>query len=81
MHYASTIGGFFIDAVLAALCALASAAESYPAKPTRLIVPLPLGGLSDGLARIIAQNLAQEWGQQMVVDSRPGASTILAANG
>jgi len=56
-----------------------NSAQSYPVKPIRLIVPFPPGGLSDALARVIGQHLAQEWGQQVVVDSRPGASTILGA--
>ena len=65
--------------VLALLPVAAPAAEPYPAKPVRLIVPFPPGGLSDALARSIGQHLAQEWGQQVVVDNRPGASTLLAA--
>ena len=65
--------------ILACLPMLAAAAEAYPQKPIRLIVPFPPGGLSDALARIIGQHLAQEWGQQVVVDNRPGASTLLAA--
>ena len=71
---------------LIAGCALAvfstagGAAEAYPVKPIRMIVPFPPGGLSDGLARIIGQHLAQEWGQQIVVDNRPGAGTMLAAD-
>ena len=54
-------------------------AQDYPVKPIRLVVPFPPGGLSDGLARVIAQGVAQDWGQQMVVDNRPGAGTTLAA--
>jgi tripartite-type tricarboxylate transporter receptor subunit TctC len=65
-------------AVIAAVHA--QAADSYPSRPIRLIVPFPPGGLSDGLARVIGQNLAQEWGQQVVVDNRPGAGTTLAAD-
>jgi len=59
--------------------ALPAIAQTYPTKPIRMIVPFPPGGLSDGLARIIAQNIAQDWGQQMIVDNRPGAGTTLAA--
>jgi tripartite-type tricarboxylate transporter receptor subunit TctC len=53
---------------------------AYPVKPIRMIVPFPPGGLSDGLARIIGQSLTQEWGQQVIVDNRPGAGTTLAAD-
>jgi tripartite-type tricarboxylate transporter receptor subunit TctC len=58
----------------------AHAGETFPSKLIRLIVPFPPGGLSDGLARLIGQNIAQEWGQQVVVDNRPGAGTTLAAD-
>ena len=54
--------------VLAHLQVAAAAAEPYPVKAIRLIVPFPPSGLSDALARIIGQHLAQEWGQQVVVD-------------
>ncbi|MGZ5175437.1 MAG: tripartite tricarboxylate transporter substrate-binding protein, partial [Burkholderiales bacterium] len=58
----------------------AQSAETFPSKPIRLIVPFPPGGLSDGLARLIGQNIAQEWGQQVIVENRPGAGTTLAAD-
>jgi tripartite-type tricarboxylate transporter receptor subunit TctC len=58
----------------------AHAAETFPSKPIRLIVPFPPGGLSDGLARLIGQNIAQEWGHQVLVENRPGAGTTLAAD-
>ncbi len=50
------------------------AAQSFPAKPIRLIAPFPPGGGVDAAARIIAQALADDLGQQVVVDNRPGAS-------
>jgi tripartite-type tricarboxylate transporter receptor subunit TctC len=58
----------------------AHSAETFPSKPIRLIVPFPPGGLSDGLARLIGQNIAQEWGHQVLVENRPGAGTTLAAD-
>jgi tripartite-type tricarboxylate transporter receptor subunit TctC len=48
-------------------------AQSYPAKPVRLIVPFPAGGGSDIVGRIIAQKLTERLGQQVVVDNRAGA--------
>src|SRR5690349_24386249 len=56
------------------------AAEPYPAKPIRIVVPFPPGGLADGLARLIGQGLQQEWGQPVIVDNRPGGGTTLAAD-
>lgn len=52
-----------------------AAAETYPARPIRLIVPLAAGGPTDVLARTIAQHLGDKWGQAVVVDNRPGANT------
>ena len=65
-----------------AIAASASAAPQrmdagYPSRPVRLIVPYPPGGGNDTLARIFGQKLAESWGQQVVVDNRPGAGTII----
>ena len=62
--------------VCAALAFLtgAAVAQSYPAKPVRLISPYPPGGGTDATARIIAQALGDQMGQQVIVDSRGGAS-------
>ena len=51
----------------------ASAAEAYPVRTIRWIVPYPPGGTTDILARIMAQRLSERFGQQVVVDNRPGA--------
>jgi len=60
--------------VLAGTGGAACAAQTYPDRPVRLIVPYPPGGITDVLARTIAQRISQQWGQQMVVDNRAGAS-------
>lgn len=62
-----------------AACAAAHAAESaYPSKPVRLLVGFSPGGGTDVAARIIAKKVSEGWGQQVVVDNRPGAGGLLA---
>jgi tripartite-type tricarboxylate transporter receptor subunit TctC len=56
-----------------------AAAQNYPAKPVRLIVAFTAGGGNDVLARVIAQKLAAAFGQQFVVDNRPGAGGTIGA--
>ena len=53
-------------------------AESYPAKPVRLLVGYPPGGFPDTMARIVAPKLSEAFGQQFVIENRPGAGGSLA---
>lgn len=57
--------------------AAAVAAESYPARPIRLVVPYPPGGGSDTVARIVSPKIADALGKTVVVDNRPGAAGTL----
>jgi tripartite-type tricarboxylate transporter receptor subunit TctC len=54
-------------------------AQNYPVRFVRLVVPFPPGGAVDGAARIIAARLSEMWGQQMVIENRPGAGGNVAA--
>jgi tripartite-type tricarboxylate transporter receptor subunit TctC len=53
------------------------AQTTWPTKPVRMIVPYPSGGLSDNVARLLAERLASLWGQPVVIDNKPGASGVL----
>jgi tripartite-type tricarboxylate transporter receptor subunit TctC len=63
----------------AALAATAAQAQSWPARPIRLVVPFPPGGLIDNMARLLGPRLAQELGQPLVIDNKPGAGGNLGA--
>lgn len=60
--------------------AQAQGAQSYPTKPIRFLVGFAPGGFTDVMARAIAGKLTENWGQQVVVDNRPGASTTIATD-
>ena len=55
-------------------------AQNYPAKPIRMIVPFAAGGGTDFVTRLFGQKLSDAWGQQVVVDNRPGAAGILGSD-
>ena len=56
-----------------------AAPAGYPQRPVRFIVPFAPGGGTDLVGRVFAQRVSEIWGQQVVVDNRPGASAILGA--
>ena len=65
--------------LLALLVPAAAFSQAYPVRPIRLLVPFPPGGPADILGRIIGQKMAESFGQQVIIDNRPGANTIIAA--
>src|SRR5688572_2707852 len=61
----------------ALLAAAGAAAQTYPARPIRIVVPQAPASGPDIMARTIAQKLTESWGQQVLVDNRPGANGII----
>jgi tripartite-type tricarboxylate transporter receptor subunit TctC len=64
----------------AGAAAIPANAQSYPAKPVRMIVPFPAGGATDIVGRLIAQKLSEAFGQQVIVDNRGGAGGTIGSD-
>ena len=60
--------------------AWAQMAPEFPSRTVRLIVPFPPGGATDALARLMAEKLGQRWKQTVLVENRPGASTVIGTD-
>jgi tripartite-type tricarboxylate transporter receptor subunit TctC len=69
-----------VGIVAAAVLALAGSqarAQDYPTKPIRIIVPFAPGGIVDTTARVVGQKLQEAWGQQVIIDNRPGGNGFI----
>jgi len=70
----------FTALFFAVLLSTGVVAQDFPAKPVRVVVPFPPGGGADALARLLGPQLASRWGQQVIVENKPGASGHLGAD-
>jgi tripartite-type tricarboxylate transporter receptor subunit TctC len=67
--------------IAAAACVpLGSAAQNYPAKAVRVVIPWPPGGSNDAVGRIVMQKLSEAMGQQFIIDNRPGAAGSIGSD-
>lgn len=78
MHYMKSWRNYLL-AVLVTGMGFGAIAQEYPVKPIRLIAPFAAGASTDFLARVVAQSMSKKLGQSVVVDNKPGAGGILAA--
>ena len=86
MNIAIRHNGGLVVALIAAVCAMpalaaqpksADAAPGFPSRPLRMIVPFAPQGPNDQLARMVGAKLSESWGQQVVIDNRPGGGTVI----
>ena len=64
---------------LLAVASVPAGAQTFPSGTVKLIIPVPAGGVTDTMARIVAQRLTEAWGQPVVVDNRPGGNYAVGA--
>jgi tripartite-type tricarboxylate transporter receptor subunit TctC len=69
-----------VVAGLAVACAVPAAAQPYPNKPIRMVIPFAAAGFSDVVGRLVGQKLSESVGQPVVIDNRPGASGMLGTD-
>ncbi len=67
-------------AVILGLVAFTSAAQSYPTKPVKLIIPFPPGGTLDKVGRMLAQKLSDQFGHNFIVENKPGGNGVIGAD-
>ena len=71
---------FLLTGLVLAGLTIAANSEDYPSKPIRLLVPYSPGGTTDVLGRILGQKFKENWGEQAIVDNRPGGYETIAAD-
>jgi tripartite-type tricarboxylate transporter receptor subunit TctC len=73
--------GWLVLATLGAVAAAPSVdAQSYPTRPIRWIVPVPAGATTDIVTRLVGQKINESWGQQVIVDNRPGGAFVIGTD-
>jgi tripartite-type tricarboxylate transporter receptor subunit TctC len=80
MHKTMKRGALLFALLFASPAAMSAQPDAYPVRPVRMIVPYPPGGGNDIIGRIVADKLTGGLGQQVVVDNRGGAATVIGAD-
>lgn len=79
-HAARLTWALALAATLGLATAPAAMAEDYPTKPVKIMVPVSPGGPMDMIGRLVGEKLSEKWGQQFVVENRPGGGQVIATN-
>jgi tripartite-type tricarboxylate transporter receptor subunit TctC len=77
LHILIAAVGVAFSCMATAQTAPTGSAQTFPTKPVRIIVPFPPGGGTDVVSRLLGQKLTEVWGQQVIIDNRPGASMMI----
>jgi tripartite-type tricarboxylate transporter receptor subunit TctC len=72
------IGGTALALASLIGASMSLSADTYPSRPVKFIVPVGAGGANDFIARVVAKELSEQWGQSVIVENRPGATGIVA---
>lgn len=75
-----TLFRLFLATIALIVTASTALAQQYPNRPIHLIVPYPAGGATDVVARVVAEKMSEDLGQQVIIDNRPGAGTMIGAS-
>ena len=77
-HRTHVLVGGLILLLCQTICASAQVEPKFPTRPVRLLLPFGPGGVADVTMRLLGQKLGEKWGQQVVIENRPGAGGVLA---
>ncbi len=80
MHKNSEMAFVAVFAMLFALMPMVAAGQGFPERAVRMVVPFPAGGGTDFIGRTVGQKLGEIWGKPVVMDNRPGATTVLGTD-